>query len=337
MAKTKHGVSALFVLFVAVTMVAAVPPPPNIDVSPDPATVGVKTVSCRNKNYPGCYYKEWTCPSSCPRTCEVNCVTCRPVCNCDKPGAVCQDPRFIGGDGLAFYFHGKKDRDFCLVTDPAVHINAHFIGKRNENMTRDFTWVQALGIRFDNHQLYVGAKKTAIWNDAIDRIELRLNGLHISIPASKGASWRSPSAPSLTISRSHIVNDVVIDVAGNFKIKAVVVPITKKESIVHQYGITNDDCFAHLDLSFKFYSLSGDVNGVLGQTYAHNYVSRIKMGVKMPVLGGNKEFAASDIFATDCEVARFVGTGDDGEGIKFDNDILRCGDSESGNGVICKR
>ncbi|KAK4340211.1 hypothetical protein RND71_041673 [Anisodus tanguticus] len=46
---------------------------------------------------------------------------------CDKPGAVCQDPRFIGADGITFYFHGK-DKDFCLVSDSNLHINGHFIG-----------------------------------------------------------------------------------------------------------------------------------------------------------------------------------------------------------------
>jgi hypothetical protein len=27
----------------------------------------------------------------------------------------CGDPRFTGGDGNTFYFHGKRDRDFCIV------------------------------------------------------------------------------------------------------------------------------------------------------------------------------------------------------------------------------
>ncbi|GKC38148.1 hypothetical protein Tco_1050532 [Tanacetum coccineum] len=73
--------------------------------------------------------------------------------SCDMPGAVCQDPRFIGVDGITFYFHGKKDNDFCLVADKNLHINGHFIGKRNKNMGRDFTWVQSIGVLFANHKL----------------------------------------------------------------------------------------------------------------------------------------------------------------------------------------
>ncbi|KAF8403247.1 hypothetical protein HHK36_011348 [Tetracentron sinense] len=39
---------------------------------------------------------------------QVDYVSFKPVCECDKPGAVCQDPRFIGGDGITFDFHGAK-------------------------------------------------------------------------------------------------------------------------------------------------------------------------------------------------------------------------------------
>ncbi|KAL9273024.1 hypothetical protein AKJ16_DCAP13500 [Drosera capensis] len=305
------------------------PPPPTI------APTKIKKVRCRNKTYPGCYYREYSCPASCPSTCEIDCVTCSPVCNCDRPGAVCQDPRFIGGDGLTFYFHGKKDHDFCLVTDPNLHINGHFIGKTNINKTRDFTWVQALGILFDNHQLYVGARKTAVWDDTVDRLDLTFDGEPVYLPESEGASWQFLTKPSVTITRGHTTNDVVMEVEGNFRIKATVVPITQKDSIIHHYGITNDDCFAHLDLSFKFYSLTGAVNGVLGQTYADNYMSRIKMGVQMPVLGGNMEFSSSSLFASDCAVSRFVGQGNL-EDDNFEFDYMHCGGSKTGRGMACK-
>eukprot|EP00850_Spirogloea_muscicola_P025954 SM004970S17360 [mRNA] locus=s4970:275:1112:+ [translate_table: standard] len=54
--------------------------------------------------------------------------TCAP---CNATGALCGDPRLVGGDGVAFWFHGERDRDFCIVSDAALHINAHFIGKRS--------------------------------------------------------------------------------------------------------------------------------------------------------------------------------------------------------------
>ena len=257
--------------------------------------------------------------------------------DCNKPGAVCQDPRFIGADGITFYFHGKKDQDFCLVTDSNLHINAHLIGKHESNMGRDFTWVQSLGILFDHHKLYIGALKTSTWNDAMDRLSISLDYQPISIPEIEGARWNA-TISGLTITRSRATNAVVVEAEGNFKIKAAVVPITEKESMIHKYGIIPEqDCFAHLDLSFKFYSLSDDVNGVLGQTYASNYVSRVKMGVVNPVLGGEREFRSSGLFATDCAVANFNGNGNGNHSIGMDFGDLNCASGTSSRGIVCKR
>lgn len=205
-------------------------------------------------------------------------------------------------------------------------------------MKRDFTWVQSLGILFDNHQIFVGAKKTATWNDAVDRLDLSFDGHPVYLSQGEGAKWEPTSTPGVSITRSRDTNAVTIEVEGNFQIKATVVPITKKDSWIHKYGITDEDCFAHLDLGFKFYSLTGAVNGVLGQTYASNYVSRVKMGVDMPVLGGKKEFASSNLFSTDCEVARFHGS----PSTTSSNNIakvsdLECASGIDGRGVVCKR
>lgn len=258
---------------------------------------------------------------------------------CDEPGAVCQDPRFIGGDGLTFYFHGKKDKNFCLLSDPNLHINAHFIGKRNPLMKRDFTWVQSLGLLFGKHQIYVGATKAAAWDDSDDRLALSVDGEPVLLPTHLGATWHSSSMPGLSITRTRDANGVAVELEGTFKIEANVVPITKEESRVHGYGVTDDDCMAHLNLGFKFYALTDDVSGVLGQTYGKNYVSRMKMGVAMAVMGGEKEFAASSIFAPDCAASRFVGSSSAVviNNVEIDFADLQCSSRMSGAGVVCKR
>uniref|UniRef100_A0A803L1G9 Uncharacterized protein n=2 Tax=Chenopodium quinoa TaxID=63459 RepID=A0A803L1G9_CHEQI len=276
-------------------------PTPSTSSPPHSSNAGSrKRAKCNNKKYGQCYNQEHVCPANCPTSCQVDCVTCKPVCNCDYLGALCQDPRFIGGDGIIFYFHGKKDKDFCLVTDPNLHINAHFIGKRNANMGRDFTWVQSIGVLFDNHRLFLGAKKTSVWDNANDRLSLAFNGEPIYLEETVGSQWSSTSTPLVTITRTSITNDLIVEVQGKLKVTAKVVPITDEGSRVHNYGITDEDRFTHLDLGFKFLSLTGKVDGVLGKIYANDYVSRVNTRLLMLVMGGEREYASSSIFATDC-------------------------------------
>jgi hypothetical protein len=230
---------------------------------------------------------------------------------CDfYPGVSCGDPRFTGGDGNNFYFHGKKDGDFCILSDANLHINAHFIGKRNPAMSRDFTWIQAVGIRFGaagavDHRLYMGAQKTAKWSNDVDRLELAFDGAPVTIPAETGAVWEPAAVPGLTVTRTAAANGVRVQLRGVFDIVANVVPISEEDSRVHNYGVTEDDSLAHFDLGFKFFDLTDDVHGVLGQTYRADYINQLSVSSKMPVMGGAPNYVSSDIFATDCAVARF--------------------------------
>ncbi|XP_059278889.1 uncharacterized protein LOC132033049 [Lycium ferocissimum] len=319
------------------------PLPPSLPPSsPSPSTPSSPppTRTCKNKYYPSCYAVQHVCPTSCPATCQVDCVSCKPVCNCDKPGAVCQDPQFIGGDGITFYLHGKKDRDFCLASDPEFHINAHFIGRINENMKRDFTWVKSLGILYDTHKISVVALKTTTWDDSIDRLAIHFDSEPIFLPDSEGAKWQSETVPVTSITRISNTNEAVTDIENVLMITARIVPITEQESQVHNYGITNDDCFAHLELGFRFFSLSDEVNGVLGQTYRKDYVSRVKMGILMPVMGGDKKFAASRLFDADCSVARFQANGEQSDihkaPLNLELPSLNCNSGIYGRGVFCK-
>ncbi|KAF3606824.1 hypothetical protein DY000_02049888 [Brassica cretica] len=304
------------------------------------AGAGVRRARCKKKGSP-CYGVEYSCPADCPRSCEVDCVTCKPLCNCDKPGSVCQDPRFIGGDGLTFYFHGRKDSNFCLISDSNLHINAHFIGKRRSGMARDFTWVQSIAILFGTHRFHVGALKTSTWDDSVDRISASFDGHVISLPQLDGATWTSSPGvyPQVSVKRVNAdTNNLEVEVEGMLKITARVVPITVEDSRIHGYNVTEDDCLAHLDLGFKFQDLSDNVDGVLGQTYRSNYVSRVKIGVHMPVMGGDREFQTSGLFEPDCSAARFTGNrGSNGGRSKMELPDMSCASGVGGKGVVCKR
>ena len=124
-----------------------------------------------------------------------------------------------------------------------------------------------------------------------------------------------------------------------FKITANAVPITVEDSRAHNYGLRGGDCLAHLDLAFRFYSLTDDVHGVLGQTYRSSYVNRLDVSKRMPIMGGERDFAASGLFAADCPVARFA-RGRSVDALAAASDELtgaKCSTGLNGIGVVCKK
>jgi hypothetical protein len=260
---------------------------------------------------------------------------------CDQPGAACGDPRFIGGDGNAFYFHGRKDADFCVVSDRDLHINAHFIGKSGHSgMSRDFTWIQAIAVLFDGHHLYVGARKTGTWDDAIEHLEITLDSEPVHLPADQvdAAKWTSSRVPALSVTRTKAANGVLVTLDGKFSVRVNAVPITEEDSRVHRYGVTSDDCLAHLELAFKFDALTDDVHGVVGQTYRSDYVNKLDVRASMPTMGGDASFTASSLFAADCAVARF-GTSRSNNEASVMSELagITCASGMNGQGVVCKK
>ncbi|KAK9170444.1 hypothetical protein Syun_002584 [Stephania yunnanensis] len=175
---------------------------------------------------------------------------------CEKPGSICEDPKFVGGDGLTFYFHGKKDRDFCLLSDPDLHINAHFIGRRNRDMKRDFTWVQSLGILFDSHRVFIGARRTSIWENSVDRLSLSFDGQPVFLPESRGAKWQHDQlSPEVNV-RS------VMPVLGGFK-EFVSTGLFEADCAVAQFGRGHGDTSV-VDSQVEYASMrcgSGNING----------------------------------------------------------------------------
>jgi len=217
---------------------------------------------------------------------------------------MCGDPKIVGGDGVMFYFHGRKDQDFCLVSDSDLHINAHFIGRRPEGRTRDFTWVQALGFIYGSHTVTITAKNVSKWDDSVDQLEVSHNGKPVEF-GKVNSSWASPDAV-MTLTRIGPTNKVDLVIKEKMGVELTVVPIGKEENRVHKYGLTDADCFAHFDMQFRFYNLSSFVNGVLGQTYAPGFVNPVKRGVAMPVMGGADRFLSSSLLATDCKTSQYT-------------------------------
>ncbi|EEF32101.1 structural constituent of cell wall, putative [Ricinus communis] len=286
----------------------------------EPLKTGQERARCKAKG--ACYKKTLECPAQCPnkkphknkkqKGCHVDCSSkCEATCkwrkpNCNGYGSLCYDPRFVGGDGVMFYFHGAKGGNFAVVSDNNLQINAHFIGTRPQGRTRDFTWVQALSVMFDTHNLVIAAKKVSTWNDNIDALIVKWDGEAISIPTDGQAEWRvNGEEREVVVERTDDTNSLRLRVAGLVEIDIKVRPIGKQENLVHNYQLPDDDAFAHLETQFKFKNLSDLVEGILGKTYRPDYVSPVKTGVPMPMMGGEDKYQTPSLLSPLCKACRF--------------------------------
>lgn len=226
--------------------------------------------------------------------------------NCNGYGSLCYDPRFVGGDGVMFYFHGAKGGDFAIVSDESLHINAHFIGTRPQGRTRDFTWVQALSVMFDTHTLVISAKRVSRWDNNVDALTVKWDGESVNVPTDGEAEWRANCEErEVVVERTDDFNSVRVTVGGLVEMDIKVRPIGKEENRVHNYQIPSDDAFAHLETQFRFNNLSDLVEGVLGKTYRPGYVSPVKIGVPMPMMGGEDKYQTPSLYSPLCSACRF--------------------------------
>lgn len=260
--------------------------------------------------------------------------------NCNAPGAACLDPRFIGGDGIVFYFHGKSNEHFSLVSNPNLQINGRFIGLRPADRTRDFTWIQALGLLFGSESFSLEATQAATWDPETDHLKFTYNGAVLAIPEGHLSAWESPEG-SIRVERSSDKNSATVTVWSMAEISINVVPVTKQDNRIHNYRIPSDNCFAHLEVQFRFYGLSSEVDGVLGRTYRPDFENPAKPGVAMPVVGGEDKFRTTSLLAADCATCIFSPQAAklSQQGLSaVDFGTLDCTSrATSGNGIVCRR
>lgn len=260
--------------------------------------------------------------------------------DCDGFGAACYDPRFIGGDGIVFYFHGKSNEHFSLVSDTNIQINARFIGLRPAGRTRDYTWIQALGILFDSHTLSLEATKATEWDDQIDRLKFSYDGQEVFLPEGYLSTW-NPKDQNAKLERIASRNSVIISIPQVVEIAVKVVPITKEDDKVHNYQIPSDDCFAHLEVQFRFFGLTSEVEGVIGRTYKPDFQNPAKPGVAMPVVGGEDEYRTTSLLSADCRKCMYnpiQNISKKDSPLPLEYGTLACSSGSSrGIGIICKK
>lgn len=128
--------------------------------------------------------------------------------------------------------------------------------------------MQDVAAQFPGNRLYVVALRTATWDDKADRLAIVFDGGElVQVQGAAGALWEAPaSALSLYVTRTRAANGVVWwSSPGCSGSRRTLAPITEEDSTTFKFKFY---CLVHLDLAFKFYSLTDNVHGVLGQTYS---------------------------------------------------------------------
>ncbi|KAF7145543.1 hypothetical protein RHSIM_Rhsim04G0018600 [Rhododendron simsii] len=268
------------------------------------------------------------------RPCSTRCES--RVANCNGYGALCYDPRFIGGDGVIFYFRGKSNEHFCLVSDTNLQINARFIGFRPKGRAKDYTWIQALGIIFGSRTFTLEATKATTWDNTTDHLKFSYDGNEVFLPENHLSLWNSPGN-NFQLERISSKNNAIFSIPDVMEIAVKVVPVTKEDDKMHKYQIPSNDCFAHLEVQFKFFSLSPHVEGVLGVTYQPDFKNPAKKGVSMPVVGGEDKYRTTSLLSADCKSC-FSSPASRVQQRDMDNGKLDCTSGSSrGKGIVCKK
>lgn len=237
-----------------------------------------------------------------------------------------------------FYFHGKSNQHFTLVSDSALQINARFIGHRPQGRGRDYTWIQALGILFNSKTLSVEAPKTSQWNENIDHLKFTFNGNTLDLPEGPLSTWYSPER-DVKAERVAAKNSVIVTLEDVAEIMVNVVPVTKEDDTIHNYQVPSDDCFAHLEVQFRFFGLSSKVEGVLGRTYRDDFENPAKAGVAMPVVGGEDTYRTPSLLSPNCAACVFSHPNHK-ETTDVSADLmgtLDCSKFSYGLGIVCRK
>ncbi|KAI8552669.1 hypothetical protein RHMOL_Rhmol06G0284100 [Rhododendron molle] len=148
-------------------------------------------------------------------------------------------------------------------------------------------------------KLSAKANKAATWEDEIDHLNFTYNGKELVIPETYPSLWVS-AQNDLKVERTSSKNSVLVNLTKVAEISINVVPVTKEDDRIHNYQIPSDDCFAHLEVQFKFFGLSPKVEGVHGRTYQPDFKKPAKPGVAMPVVGDENKYRTTLLLSANC-------------------------------------
>ncbi|KAI6690412.1 hypothetical protein NL676_027240 [Syzygium grande] len=70
--------------------------------------------------------------------------------------------------------------------------------------------------------------------------------------------------------------------------------------------LPSDDCFAHLEVQFRFFRLLPKVDSALGWTYQPDCVKPAKPSVALPVVGGEDKYRTTSLISAGCKLCLYA-------------------------------
>ena len=89
--------------------------------------------------------------------------------------------------------------------------------------------------------------------------------------------------------RTNETNSVTVTISGLVELDIHFFQLDRTCTKVHNYQLPTDYSFSHLETQLWFEKSIDNFEGVLGQTYRPGYVSPVKRGVPMPIMGGEHQ------------------------------------------------
>ncbi|KAI3795808.1 hypothetical protein L1987_38468 [Smallanthus sonchifolius] len=202
--------------------------------------------------------------------------------------------------------------------------------------TRDYTWIQALGLKFGHHNFTLESTRTKKWDDNVDHLKLSHDGMKLLIPEGHSSEWKSTKG-DIQVERTSTTNSGTVTISDLAEICVNAIPVSKEDSMTHNYQIPANDSFAHLEVQFRFFGLSSNVEGILGRTYRPDFKNPAKLGVAMLVVGGDDNYKTSSLLAADCALCVFSPNNikDEHDSLVTEYDMLDCKGGK--NGIRCKK
>eukprot|EP00899_Mesostigma_viride_P007069 jgi/Mesvir1/16363/Mv18111-RA.1 len=209
----------------------------------------------------------------------------------DAPGAR-SDPHFVTLAGTHFDWMGQGDRSFCIISDKAVHVNAHLFAGTDGR--RKGTWMDQIAVLHGGDNVVVSTGAPAGFPGLHGSVSINGRGV-----LSVGSSSSTVVAKGLTVrckrTRTWVTVEGILDLE---------VEVVRASTWEAGKGPGRD----FLNFRVRGLNATEDVHGVLGQTFRPAAHGAAKAASKGMVEGADLKYMTSDLLAADCTFSRFSPT-----------------------------